>query len=233
MEKANVPLSSQERARVRFLLATSSAFQVPSPAKEKGKCYNKIMIAHITGTLIKKTERGLVIDVGGIGYIVYTSKEVRENTRLGKETSLSTHMVVREDALDLYGFTEEYEKEVFELLIGISGVGPKSAIGILDVIDAETLIRAISTQDVKALINISGIGKKTAEKIVLELKDKLISHGKYDARSLEDESDALLALISLGYQQNEVRKILREIPDHLATSTKIKEALKILGSRNS
>jgi Holliday junction DNA helicase RuvA len=187
------------------------------------------MIARIEGTIIEKTTDHLVVLVGGIGYLVYTTRETLDAYDEGIVVSLATYLVVREDALDLYGFISNYEKDIFMLLLSVSGIGPKSAIGVLNAISAETLVRAISTGDTQTLSTISGIGRKTAEKIALELKDKIIKSGKHDARDIRGESEALLALEALGYRQGDVRDALRNIDAGLDTQTKIREALKILG----
>jgi Holliday junction DNA helicase RuvA len=138
------------------------------------------------------------------------------------------HTHVREDALDLFGFLERKELEFFEMLIGVSGIGPRSALAILGIASIETLRKAIGTGDTSYLTKISGIGRKTAEKIVLELRDKIGE--EKGGSSLQGELDALEALKSLGYSQNEARDALKKVPADTNTNTKIREALKILGS---
>jgi Holliday junction DNA helicase RuvA len=136
---------------------------------------------------------------------------------------------VREDALDLYGFLNREELEFFEMLINVSGIGPRSALAILGIASIETLRKAIGTGDTSYLTKISGIGRKTAEKIVIELRDKM---GKeLGGGSLQVELDALEALKSLGYSQNEARETLKKVSPNTNTNTKIKEALKILGGK--
>ena len=131
--------------------------------------------------------------------------------------------------MDLYGFIERKELEFFEMLINVSGIGPKGALTILGIASIETLQKAISTSDISYLTKISGIGKKTAEKIIIELRDK-IGEEENDG-SLRNELDALLALQSLGYSQNEARNALKKIPSEMDINKKIKEALKILGTK--
>ncbi|HWA31967.1 MAG TPA: Holliday junction branch migration protein RuvA, partial [Candidatus Paceibacterota bacterium] len=140
-----------------------------------------------------------------------------------------THTHLREDAIELYGFMDHDELEFFEMLIGVSGIGPKGALSILGVATIEVLAKAISTGDISYLTKISGIGKKTAEKIVIELRDKL---GEEAADgTLQGELDALEALRSLGYSQGEAREALKKVPAELDTNGKVREALKILGGK--
>ena len=138
---------------------------------------------------------------------------------------------MREDALDLYGFLNYEELEFFEMLIGVSGIGPKGALAILSIASTETLRKAIGTGDTSYLTKISGIGKKTAEKIVIELRDKMGEQEK--GSSMQEELDAMEALKSLGYSQNEIREALKKVPPDLNTNEKIREALKILGGKTS
>ena len=136
---------------------------------------------------------------------------------------------MREDVLDLYGFLDYSELEFFEMLLNVSGIGPRSALAILGIATIETLRKAISTGDTSYLTKISGIGRKTAGKIVIELRDRVGEEIKDG--SLQIELDALEALKSLGYSQNEARKALKKVTTEKDTNTKIREALKILGGR--
>src|SRR3989344_8302402 len=138
------------------------------------------MIGSIKGKIILKTEKFLIVETSGVGYKISVSPDVLSKTkktgepaRAGGEISLWIHTHVREDAFDLYGFLDRQELEFFEMLINVSGIGPKGALVILGVATINTLKRAISTGDIGYLTKISGIGKKTAEKIVIELRDKL------------------------------------------------------------
>jgi Holliday junction DNA helicase RuvA len=136
---------------------------------------------------------------------------------------------VREDALDLFGFSEYQELEFFQMLLSVSGIGPRSALTILGIATTETLKKAIGSGDISYLTKISGIGKKTAEKIVIELRDKLEDSGADS--NLQGELDALEALKSLGYSQAEAREALKKVKSDADTNTKVREALKILGSK--
>ncbi len=191
------------------------------------------MIARISGTILEIFDRCFVIDVHGMGYAVYATADTLAQKHKGEEIALWTHLSVRENALELFGFPEIAELRFFEMLIDISGIGPRSALSIIAIAPIETLQRAIGSGDISYLTKISGIGKKTAEKIVIELRDKLSALGhKNEHGEHRGELDALEALKSLGYSQNEARDALKEIPsDITGTSTRIKEALKILGNK--
>ena len=194
------------------------------------------MIGSIRGKIILKTEKFLIVETGGVGYKISVSPDTLSKIALrlrsgqnDTEVSFWIHTHVREDAIDLYGFLEREELEFFEMLINVSGIGPKGALAILGIASLETLRQAISTGDTAYLTKISGIGRKTAEKIVIELRDKV---GKAETgSSLEGELDALEALKSLGYSQNEARDALKKVSPDADINTKIREALKILGGR--
>lgn len=188
------------------------------------------MIAHITGVVTHKIIGALVVDVHGIGYKIRAPLNVIKDAKERATIRLWTHLTVREDVLELYGFEEEAELDFFELLIGISGIGPKSALGILNLAPIEQLKRAIAAGDTHYLTKVSGIGKKNAGKIIVELKDTLRQTGeKTDALSLREEEDALLALTSLGYSTVEARAALRDVKNkNLTTGEKVKAALKLL-----
>ena len=184
--------------------------------------------------MLFRAERFIVLDVGGVGYKVFAAADVLKKAGVGEEVCLWTHLSVRETALDLYGFSEYAELEFFEMLIQISGIGPKSGLAVLAVAPLDTLKRAISTGDTSYLTKVSGIGKKIAEKIVLELREKL---GSLDAGSagdpmLKEEEDTLDALRSLGYSLHEAREALKHVPETATdTNARIKEALRVLGGK--
>jgi len=199
------------------------------------------MIGSIKGKIILKTEKFLIVDVSGVGYKINVSSDTLFKVdalrlRLGQNDTpilFWIHTHVREDALDLYGFLDHKELEFFEMLINVSGIGPKSALAILGITSIETLRKAIGTGDTSYLTKISGIGKKTAEKIVIELRDKIADKMKDEkgGNSLRDDLDSLEALKSLGYSQSEAREALKKVPTDLNTNAKIREALKILGGK--
>lgn len=175
----------------------------------------------------------MIVETSGVGYKINVSPDtLSQLKKQGNETMFWIHTHVREDMLDLYGFLEYPELEFFEMLISVSGIGPKSALAILGITSIETLRHAIGTGDTSYLTKISGIGRKTAEKIVIELRDKMAEKGdKLGEKSLQGELDALEALKSLGYSQNEARVALKKVKPDTDTNTKIREALKILGGK--
>ncbi len=195
--------------------------------------YDKNMISCLSGKIIFKGERFVIIEVGGVGYRVFVGSDIiRDASKNKEQIRLWTHLHLREDTIELYGFSEYAELEFFEMMIQISGIGPKSALGVLSVAPLDTLKRAISASDTSYLIQVSGIGKKIAEKIILELKDKLgkAGFGADGSAFLKEEGDVLKALHSLGYSYQEAREALKQLPSEIAgTQNRVKEALKILG----
>jgi Holliday junction DNA helicase RuvA len=187
------------------------------------------MIAYLEGEVLFRGSKFVILKTGGIGYKIFTSLETLGHIeKKGERASFHTHLHVRENALELYGFDSMAELEMFEMLIGISGVGPKSAIGVLSVVELDLLKRAIAAGDTVYLTKISGIGRRIAEKMILELKDKLSASGTTLGAS--NESDALDALVSLGYTVREAREALRAVDDPSASlDERIKKALRTLG----
>ncbi len=191
------------------------------------------MIGSLKGNVQSINLRFALIDVGGVGYKVYLSESTLSRIHEGEEIFVFTYLSVREDALDMYGFIDAEELDFFEMLLSVSGIGPKSAQTILSVTTVDTLKQAIGTGDTSYLTKVSGIGRKTAEKIVIELRDKLRAHADTHGgnSSLRAESDTIEALRALGYSLEEARDALRDIDQSLDTNAKIKEALKILGRK--
>ena len=194
------------------------------------------MIARIEGIIVHIDEKFIIVDVSGVGYKLSITPENLATSILGEHASFWIHTAVRENSIDLYGFKSINEMSFFELLLDVSGIGPRSALSILGIAPIETLKRAIATGDTGYLNKVSGIGKKTAEKIIIELRDKLQNY-KNDSdalSSLRDESDIIEALKSLGFSQNEAREALSQVlPTTIGTNARIKEALRLLGSHNS
>jgi len=188
------------------------------------------MLGFIEGTVKAVRQSHLIILTGGVGYKVAVLKETLNRTKEGSPASFWLYTAVREDALDLFGFTDDQELRFFELLLGVSGIGPKSALAVLDIASVETLRSAIATGNAGYLTNVSGIGKKTAEKIVLELKDKLKGEFAASSAAFKGDEEALEAMRSLGYSAAEARDALRKVPQELVTgSERLREALKLLG----
>ena len=187
------------------------------------------MISHLSGTVIYKDSRSIVLDIAGVGYKVFATGKTLDTAHEGKKIDLWICQSVREDSLTLYGFPAKEDLDLFELLVStVSGVGPKSALNILNVSSAQALRRAVSTGDTAHLTRVSGIGKKLADKIILELKGKL--EGEDGGLMPKDEADALEALKSLGFGHAEAREALEKIDSKITdTGDRVKKALKILG----
>lgn len=182
------------------------------------------MIGSLNGKIIFKGEKHLVLDVGGVGYKISVPPSVGKELSENSIASLWTHLHVKEDALELYGFLNQSELEFFELLISISGIGPRSALGILALAPVDTVRRAIGQGDASYLTKVSGIGKKIAEKIVLELRDKLGAGALSTGGMFKDDADILEALVSLGYSQRDARDMLTKIPHEIKGRDKRLEA---------
>jgi len=189
------------------------------------------MIRRLSGRIISHDENEIVLDVGGVGYVVAISPHTTIKLDGAEEISLWTYLAVRENALDLYGFISRDELDFFELLLSVSGIGPKSALGILNIASLSELRRAIHENNPSYLTKVSGVGKKSAEKIVLELKDKIGEAGDSHDEVLTGDMDAIEALQALGYPTHTARDILRGIPREITqTSERVRAALKKLGS---
>lgn len=194
------------------------------------------MIAHLTGTLAAKAPDRCVIDVGGVGYgILVSLTTFAALPETGQRASLVIHTHVREDQLLLYGFASPEERLLFQRLIGVSGVGPKTALAILSGLPAEHLVEAIGSEDRARLSTIPGVGKKTAERIIMELKDRIArdvpcaSPGPATSRGRMHE-DAVSALVNLGYPRLVAEGALRKITwsDGMPLEEAIRAALKEL-----
>jgi Holliday junction DNA helicase RuvA len=194
------------------------------------------MIAYLSGTVIHKGIKHIVVDTkSGVGYKVSVVREAFDTAHEGNAISLWIYTVVREDALDLYGFLDKETMAFFELLIGISGIGPKSALGILSAASVQQLREAVLSGETAYLTKIAGISKKVSDKIVLELKGKVGTWSEEDQvgkkGASRDAVDAIEALKALGYTNKEALDALDETdPSITDPSQKVKAALRILGS---
>ncbi len=201
------------------------------------------MFAYIKGEIAEITEDNVVLDVGGIGYNVNISARVAQGLPgIGQEIKLHTYTLVREDAFSLYGFLTRADLDIFKKCITVNGIGPKGALAILSVMDADALRYAILSGDAKAISKAPGIGGKTAERLILDLKDKV----SYDDTIINMEitgqnpvaqatvegpvKEAVEALVALGYGQTESLKAVKQIPDadNMDSSQLLKAALKYL-----
>jgi Holliday junction DNA helicase RuvA len=188
------------------------------------------MIGRLTGTLLEKNPPQLVIDVNGLGYEVDVPMSTFYNLpAIGEKMTLLTHFVVREDGQFLFGFASEAERFAFRQLIKISGVGARMALAVLSGLSVNDLAQAIARQEVGRLIKVPGIGKKTAERLLLELKGKLADALPAAAFAVEDcHSDILNALLSLGYNDREAAAAMKPLAAGISTSDGIRQALKLL-----
>jgi Holliday junction DNA helicase RuvA len=189
------------------------------------------MISRLRGTVAGRTPDGLVIDVGGVGYLVAATPSVLRRAEGGGELVVETYLHVREDALQLYGFAEPSERELFLHLLGVSGIGPKVALSVVSSAPAAELRRAIALQDPARFQAIPGIGKKTAERIVLELKEKLGSEEVVALPSLPGAPTsthvvARDALVELGYSVIEAETALARTDPDLPAEERVREALR-------
>jgi Holliday junction DNA helicase RuvA len=186
------------------------------------------MIAQLSGSVKHQDKDFIILDVNHIGYKVSSTTENILSWSLNTQIDIWTYLVVRENSLDLYGFTSQEEKKFFELLIAISGIGPKSALGILNTASISTIKKAISSEDTSYLTKVSGIGKKSAGKIILELKNKIDKIGE-SSQDTKKETDIIEALQSMGYSPKEAVSALQKIdPKITETAKRLKEALKQL-----
>ncbi len=188
------------------------------------------MIGRLAGTLLEKTPPQVVIDVHGVGYEVDVPMSTFYNLpALGEKISLLAHFVVREDGQFLYGFASEAERFAFRQLIKISGVGARMALAVLSGLSVNDLAQAIARQEVGRLIKVPGIGRKTAERLLLELKGKLADALPVTALAVEDsQHDILNALLALGYNDREATAAMKPLAVGISTSDGIRQALRLL-----
>ncbi len=195
------------------------------------------MIYNLRGTLTYCDQNFAVVECGGVGFKCFTTlTTLREIGKVGNEVNLYTHLSVREDAMDLFGFASKEELESFRLLISVSGIGPKAAVAILSEMTPDRLAVCIASGDAKMLTKAQGVGKKTAERVVLELKDKMGAIGSSDvpaaaaAGSAEgtDSAEAVQALVALGYTQSDAAVVIGRLDPSLSVDEMIRIGLKEL-----
>ena len=195
------------------------------------------MISYIRGELVDIQEDKIIVDVGGVGYGIYMPRQAI--TRLpaaGREVKIHTYLNVREDAMQLFGFLSKDDLEVFKLVIGVSGIGPKGGLSILSGVSPDELRFAVISNDTKAISKTPGIGKKTAEKLIIELKDKLsmedvlergkdsLEYSQETSESVGVQAEAVQALVALGYGSTEA---LRAVKNVIADGMTVEEVLKL------
>lgn len=200
------------------------------------------MIYNVRGKLTYIDSQFLVVECGGIGFKCFTSLNTAKSIgKVGDEVNLFTYLSVKEDAMDLFGFLTQSELDSFKLLITVSGVGPKAAVSILSELNPDRLAVAIAAGDIKSITKANGVGKKTAERVVLELKDKMVnvatgevSSAAVSASTIVEESasaDAVAALVSLGFTQSDAAVVVGQMDKSLSSDEMIRLGLKQL-SRN-
>ena len=193
------------------------------------------MIGRLAGTLLEKQPPQIVVDVAGVGYEVDVPMSSFYNLpATGEKVSLFTHFVVREDAQQLFGFLTQKERAAFRELIRISGVGPKLALSVLSGLSVDDLASCIVLQDAGRLTKVPGIGKKTAERLLLELKGKLADALPQTGAGLAVATvanDALNALLALGYSDKEALPALKQLPEGLSLEESIRQSLKLLARK--
>lgn len=183
------------------------------------------MIAYLKGTILEKSQTYIILENQGLGYKVFVTPETLEN-QVGDPVALYTYMKVSDDGQALFGLPDFNTLQFFEMLITVSGVGPKVALAILSAARVDAVKQAIVNQDAAVFTRISGVGLKTAEKIIVELKSKVVISGSANQQISGDVFDALL---SLGYGQKEVREVVNKLDNSLPQKEQLKQALKFLG----
>ena len=200
------------------------------------------MIYNVNGTLTYTEPTFAVVECGGVGFKCFVSMNtLKDLTSIGTRVNLFTYMSVREDAMDLFGFSTQAELQAFKLLITVSGVGPKAAIAILSVLSPDRLSIAVSSGDVKSIQAANGVGKKTAERVVLELKDKMVGVGSASAASVvegiqsvaasSNAQEAVEVLVSLGFNQSDAATVVGAMDKSLSVDDMIRNGLKQLSSQ--
>lgn len=192
------------------------------------------MIAHVWGTVTEKFGNSVIVDVHGVGYEVQTALGDYEKALLHEEVKFYTYHHIREQSQELFGFSSLAAKKLFELLITVQGVGPKAALAILSLSESETVRNAIANEDVAFVTKASGVGKKTAERVVVDLKEKVGMPLRYDNSTLTGNSaivshadEALEALMALGYNLVDATKALEGVSTELSTAERVTQALKV------
>ena len=185
------------------------------------------MIAFVRGTAVDMTENSVIVEAGGIGYEIYMTGTDLSQIHMGEEVKIHTYFNVRENAMQLYGFRSKDDLQMFKLLLGVDGVGPKAAVGVLAGITADELRFAILSDDVKTLSKAPGIGKKTAQKLILELKDKMKLEDAFELKLAHEQEkavaglgeisdgrqEAVEALVALGYSSTDALRAVRKVTD--------------------
>jgi Holliday junction DNA helicase, RuvA subunit len=192
--------------------------------------YNKSMIAHIFGKVVEKFGNSVIIDVTGVGYEVKVTDLEFDELLLDAEVKLYTHHHIREQSQELFGFSTLAGKKLFELLTTVQGIGPKAAMAILSIAECEVVRNAIANEDAVFVAKATGVGKRSAERVIVDLKDKVGTALAYDTQEqvkmVDGKDEALEALMALGYNLADAMKALEEVPKNLGTAERVTLALK-------
>lgn len=188
------------------------------------------MIGHLTGTILGKSSNWILLEVAGVGYEVFMAAPLLARFKPGDSLSVFTHLHVREDQLTLFGFETKEQLELFRLLLGVSGVGPKVGLDILSQLSVERIKQAVAVAQADVFAAVPGIGKKTASKIVLDLQTKLGKLEELDLSLEPEKSEAVEALVSLGYKKGEAVAALKDVDTSLSSEKQIKQALRSVTS---
>lgn len=183
------------------------------------------MIRHLTGTVFETFEQSIIVSAQGVGYEVFVPSHSIISYSVGTPVSLWTHQALREQSSDLYGFANKSDLDFFELLLSVSGVGPKSALSIMDKASVEVISSGIGNQDVGHLVKVAGLGKKMAEKLIVSLKDKVVAIPAEQNKAGQSTVDAIDALISLGFSEKQARDSVQSMEPGMSTEAMIKKAL--------
>lgn len=189
------------------------------------------MIGRLTGQVVEIQATCLLIDVNGVGYVVQAPTSLITQTVMDQSVTLYIQTVVREDAITLYGFSSSDDRHLFELLVSVSGVGPKLALAVLSTYSASQVQTAVATANAAAFSAVSGIGKKNAERIILELRNKVATSNLQSSQpSVNPHGDITQALINLGYSGPEIAKVTQALDNDQPLETQIKQALRLLAN---
>ncbi|RJR31192.1 Holliday junction branch migration protein RuvA [Candidatus Parcubacteria bacterium] len=198
-----------------------------------------LMIAYLRGKIryikpLSKKDNYFIIDVGGIGYLVFCPAQLADKLKIGEEKEIYTAQIIREDSHELYGFEKQSETDFFKLLIGVSGIGPKKSLAILEQARLADILKAIVSDKPEFLVKVSGLSKNVAEKIVIGLQEKVKNLSAKDfgkIQDMPDDSDSMEALLALGFSLPQAKEALAEVSSDISDKDKrIKAALKILGN---
>ena len=189
------------------------------------------MIGVLRGTILSRGTDGIVLDVGGVGFeIAVTPRDLGRFAESGVATTVHTHLHVREDALDLYGFVDQADRDLFRLLLGASGVGPKLAMAMMGSLRGDEIRRAVMSEDAAALTVVSGIGSRSAQKLILELRPRMVG-AEADVMGSGTRAQVRDALEGLGYAATELREVIASLPEDASVEESLRLALQELGKR--